>query len=348
MIVSNNNSNRRHAFKTHQVDSGRGGTMTMLMMLLFACLAWLYVGGRLWQDAEIRKLLASLLEKNGKQETRVVTVEEQLMNLGCKDSGKKIANLEMELALARSQGYLRKHMNWNATLSGRRLLAVIGIYTGFGSHANRNRIRNTWMPPGQASRKLEENGIVIRFVVGRSANRGDSLDRLINAEIQETNDFLVLESHEEATEELPQKAKHFFSSVSEYWDADFYVKVDDNIHLNLDVFVKVLAHLRDKRRVYMGCMKSGVVISEEGQQWYEPNWWKFGDEKSYFRHAAAPLYVLSRDLAQYININSASLNTYAHEDISVGSWMVGLDAEYIDERRLCCSSIVEDEICSTG
>ncbi|KAH9302046.1 hypothetical protein KI387_013629, partial [Taxus chinensis] len=167
------------------------------------------------------------------------------------------------------------------------------------------------------------------------------LDRQINAEIQESNDFLVLESHEEATEELPQKAKLFFSSVAEYWDADFYVKVDDNIYLNLDVFVKILTSLQAKRRIYMGCMKSGVVISDESQQWYEPDWWKFGDEKSYIRHAAAPLYVLSRDLAQYININSASLNTYAHEDISVGSWMMGLDAEYIDERRFCCNSIVE-------
>lgn len=346
MMMSN--SNRRFPFKGHQADSGRGGTMTILMMFLLACFAWLYIGGRLWQDAEIRKLLGSLLEKNGKQETRVVTVEEQLMNLGCKDSGKRITDLEMELTLARSQGYLHKHLNWNATVSSQRLLAVIGIYTGFGSHSNRNRIRNTWMPTGSALRKLEEKGIVIRFVVGRSANRGDSLDRQINEEIKETNDFLVLESHEEAAEELPQKAKHFFSSVTEYWDAAFYVKVDDNIHLNLDKFIKVLESLRDKRRVYMGCMKSGEVISEEGQQWYEPNWWKFGDEKSYFRHAAAPLYVLSRDLAQYININSASLNTYAHEDISVGSWMMGLDAEYIDERRFCCSSMVEDEICSTG
>uniref|UniRef100_A0A0C9RJ70 Hexosyltransferase n=1 Tax=Wollemia nobilis TaxID=56998 RepID=A0A0C9RJ70_9CONI len=228
----------------------------------------------------------------------------------------------------------------------KRLLAVIGINTGFGSRLNRNRIRNTWMPTGQALRKLEEEGIVVRFVVGRSANRGDSLDRQINVEIQETNDFLVLESHEEATEELPQKAKFFFSSVVEYWDADFYVKVDDSIFLKLDEFVKILANLRGRPRIYMGCMKSGEVINEEGQQWYEPNWWKFGDEKSYFRHAAAPFYVLSRDLVRYININSDSLNTYAHEDISVGSWMIGLDTQYIAEKRFCCSSIYEDEICS--
>lgn len=53
------------------------------------------------------------------------------------------------------------------------------------------------------------------------------------------------------------------------------------------------------------------------------------------------LYGLSRDLAHYTNINSASLNTYTHEVISVGSWMLGLDAKYIDERRPCCSIMVE-------
>ncbi|KAI5398862.1 hypothetical protein KIW84_064303 [Lathyrus oleraceus] len=40
-----------------------------------------------------------------------------------------------------------------------------------------------------------------------------------------------------------------------------------------------------------------------GKPWYEPDWWKFGDEKSYFRHASGSLVILSKNLAQYININ---------------------------------------------
>lgn len=34
---------------------------------------------------------------------------------------------------------------------------------------------------------------------------------------------------------------------------------------------------------------------------------------------------------------SVSLKAYAHEDTSVGSWMMGLQATYIDDSRLCCS-----------
>lgn len=34
---------------------------------------------------------------------------------------------------------------------------------------------------------------------------------------------------------------------------------------------------------------------------------------------------------------SASLKAYAHDDVSVGSWMMGVNATYIDDSRLCCS-----------
>ncbi|KAG6706544.1 hypothetical protein I3843_07G220400 [Carya illinoinensis] len=253
-------------------------TKPSLVMAFFSCLAWLYVAGRLWQDAENRKLLTNLLYKNSLQRPKVLTVEDKLTVLGC--------------------------------------------------------------------RKLEERGVVIRFVVGRSANRGDSLDRNIDKENRTTKDFLILEGHEEAQEELPKKVKYFFSTAVQKWDAEFYVKVDDNIDLDLEGLIGLLDRRRGQDGAYIGCMKSGDVISEEGKPWYEPDWWKFGDEKSYFRHAAGSLLILSKNLAQYININSASLKTYAHDDVSMGSWMMGIQATYIDDNRLCCSSIRQDKVCS--
>jgi hypothetical protein len=33
---------------------------------------------------------------------------------------------------------------------------------------------------------------------------------------------------------------------------------------------------------------------------------------------------------------SASLHAYKNEDISVGSWMLGLDIEHVDDRSFCC------------
>ncbi|KAJ9702716.1 hypothetical protein PVL29_004445 [Vitis rotundifolia] len=234
-----------------------------LIMAFFSCLAWLYVAGRLWQDAENRNILANLLMKNSVQRPKVLTVEDKLMVLGCKDLEKRIVEAEMDLTLAKSQGYLKSQLKQSGSSSDKKLLAVIGVYTGFGSHLKRNVFRGSWMPRGEeALKKLEERGVVIRFVIGRSANRGDSLDRNIDVENRLTKDFLILDGHEEAQEELPKKAKLFFSTALQNWDAEFYVKVDDKIDLDLDGLISLLESRRGQDSAYIGCMKSGDVITE--------------------------------------------------------------------------------------
>ncbi|KAJ4959166.1 hypothetical protein NE237_026277 [Protea cynaroides] len=332
---------RRWKSKTTSQNS-----ISSLVLALLSCIAWLYVAGRLWQDAENRTLLANLLQKNTGHPPRVLTLEDKLMVLGCKDLERRIVEAEMDLTLAKNQGYLKKQLEQGGSSSDKRFLAVIGVYTGFGSRLNRNMYRGSWMPRGDALKRLEDRGVVIRFVIGRSANRGDSLDRNIDEENRWTKDFLILDGHEEAQEEFPKKSKFFFSRAVENWDAEFYVKVDDSINLELEGLIEFLEGRRGQNSAYIGCMKSGDVITEEGRSWYEPDWWKFGDEKSYFRHAAGSLFILSKSLVQYININSASLHTFAHDDITVGSWMMGVNATYIDDTRLCCSSSNKDKVCS--
>ncbi|KAJ8538850.1 hypothetical protein K7X08_032319 [Anisodus acutangulus] len=340
--TTSSKSDRRSKSKSKSSQRSKSS----LVMALISCFSWLYVSGRLWQDAENRVLLASLLKKNSEQRPKMLTVEDKLMVLGCKDLERRIVEVEMELTVAKSQGYLKNQLKQSGSSSGKQLLAVIGIYMGFGGRLRRNVIRGSWLPNVDALSKLEEKGVIVRFVIGRSPNRGDSLDRNINEENRATKDFLILESHEEAQEELPKKAKYFFSSAIQTWDAEFYVKVDDNIDVDLDGLIELLQNHRGQDSSYIGCMKSGEVVSKEGRAWYEPEWWKFGDEKSYFRHADGSVLVLSKNLAQYININSASLKSYAHEDISIGSWMIGLQTTYTDDSRLCCSTSGQDKVCS--
>ncbi|MCH83680.1 putative beta-13-galactosyltransferase 11-like [Trifolium medium] len=93
-------------------------------------------------------------------------------------------------------------------------------------------------------------------------------------------------------------------------------------------------------------MKSGEVFSERNHKWYEPEWWKFGDKKSYFRHASGETYVISRALAKFISINRSILRTYAHDDVSAGSWFIGLDVKHVDEAKFCCSSWSTDYRCN--
>ncbi|XP_022733579.1 probable beta-1,3-galactosyltransferase 2 isoform X2 [Durio zibethinus] len=257
--------------------------------------------------------------------------------------GKTISNLEMELAAARaaqesllSGSPLTTEVNRAESSRKRKYLMVIGINTAFSSRKRRDSVRATWIPQGEKRKKLEdEKGIIARFVIGHSATTGGILDRAIEAEDKKHGDFLRLD-HVEGYLELSAKTKIYFATAVALWDADFYVKVDDDVHVNIATLGETLVRHRKKRRVYIGCMKSGPVLS---QKYHEPEHWKFGEAgNKYFRHATGQLYAISKDLATYISINQHVLHKYANEDVSLGSWFIGLDVDHIDDRRLCCGT----------
>ncbi|KAH9775229.1 hexosyltransferase [Citrus sinensis] len=311
-----------------------------LVLAMFATMATIYVASRLWQDAESRTYLVKELDKRTMQNYSVVSVDETLKLIACREQQMRLSAIEMDLAAARQEGFVSGYLSQNDTQhSKKRHLAVIGIITTFGRKKNRDAIREAWMSTGAALRELQDNkGIVVRFVIGRSANHGDSFDTEIDSENSQTNDFIILDDHVEAPEELAKKMKSFFVHAVEKWDAEFYTKVNDDVYVNIDALGAALSSHLDKPRVYIGCMKSGKVFSEPTHRWYEPDWWKFGDGKWYFRYASGDLYTISRALAQYISINRSILQTYAHDDASAGSWFIGLDVNHVDDSKFCCAS----------
>ncbi|KAI3753961.1 hypothetical protein L2E82_26027 [Cichorium intybus] len=259
---------------------------------------------------------------------------------------KTISSLEMELAAARAMqdsiltgSPISDDLMLPEPIKKRKYLMVIGINTAFSSRKRRDSVRATWMPQGDKLRKLEEEkGIVMRFVIGHGATSGGILDRAIEAEDRKHGDFLRLE-HIEGYLELSAKTKTYFTTAVALWDADFYVKVDDDVHVNIATLGATLAKHRANPRVYIGCMKSGPVLAHKGVRYHEPEHWKFGEEgNKYFRHATGQLYAISKDLATYISINQNVLHKYVNEDVSLGSWFIGLDVEHIDDRRLCCGT----------
>lgn len=92
-----------------------------------------------------------------------------------------------------------------------------------------------------------------------SATSNSILDRAIDSEDAQHKDFLrlvrkniiepmniknrcekylsklgiILQEHVEGYHELSAKTKIFFSTAVAKWEADFYVKVDDDVHVNL-------------------------------------------------------------------------------------------------------------------
>ncbi|KAG8069821.1 hypothetical protein GUJ93_ZPchr0006g45407 [Zizania palustris] len=259
---------------------------------------------------------------------------------------KTIASLETELSAARSLqesllngSPVAEEFKISESIGRRKYLMVIGINTAFSSRKRRDSIRYTWMPQGEKRKKLEEEkGIIIRFVIGHSAISGGIVDRAIEAEDRKHGDFMRID-HVEGYLALSGKTKTYFATAVSLWDAAFYVKVDDDVHVNIATLGQILSKHALKPRVYIGCMKSGPVLSEKGVRYYEPEYWKFGEPgNKYFRHATGQLYAISKDLATYISINRHVLHKYINEDVSLGSWFIGLDAEHIDDRRLCCGT----------
>ncbi|RYR43184.1 hypothetical protein Ahy_A08g039616 isoform A [Arachis hypogaea] len=297
-----------------------------------------------------------LQEKEVKRETRSIYKEVFKTQNAMRTLDKTISNLEMELAAAkaaqesiRNGAPLSEDIKAVESTPRRRYLMVIGINTAFSSRKRRDSVRQTWMPQGEKRKKLEEEkGIIIRFVIGHSATSGGILDRAIEAEDRKHGDFLRLD-HVEGYLELSAKTKTYFATAVNLWDADFYIKVDDDVHVNIASYSlftpfsatlgETLVRHRSKPRVYIGCMKSGPVLSQKGVRYHEPEYWKFGESgNKYFRHATGQLYAISKDLATYISMNQHVLHKYANEDVSLGSWFIGLDVDHIDDRRLCCGT----------
>ncbi|KAL8131203.1 putative beta-1,3-galactosyltransferase 2 [Apium graveolens] len=354
--------NREQSSRSSSVISQK---WTLLLCLGSFC-AGLFFTNRMWTvpefkglarttavEAESLKLVSEGCDPKALQERYVKGEIEEILGEVSRSQNamqtldKTISNLEVELAAARaaqesilSGSPLSEDFNKTNQSSGRRkYLMVVGINTAFSSRKRRDSIRATWMPQGEKRKKLEEEkGIIIRFVIGHSATVGGILDRAIEAEDKKHGDFLRLD-HVEGYLELSAKTKKYFATAVSSWDAEFYIKVDDDVHVNIATLGETLIRHRKKPRIYIGCMKSGPVLAQKGVRYHEPEYWKFGETgNKYFRHATGQLYAVSKDLATYISVNQHVLHKYANEDVSMGAWFIGLDVDHIDDRRLCCGT----------
>ncbi|KAF7137280.1 hypothetical protein RHSIM_Rhsim07G0151900 [Rhododendron simsii] len=141
---------------------------------------------------------------------------------------KTISTLEMELAVARtkksgSSNLLSLPKSSNHTLQ--KAFVVIGINTAFSRKKPRDSLRETWTPRGH------------------SVTPGGVLDQAVDEEAAENKDFLRLK-HVEGYHQLSTKTRIYFSTVVSIWNAEIYVKINDDVHLNLgmswSIFLKIV------------------------------------------------------------------------------------------------------------
>lgn len=121
------------------------------------------------------------------------------------------------------------------------ILAYVGVQTGFTTdprpkynyEARRRALRASWFPGSQQelARLEAEQGIVARFVIGHSADT--AAEAALAAEEAAHHDFQRLPLTE-GYAGLPAKTLLFLRAVTEQYDPQYIVKVDDDVYLRLD------------------------------------------------------------------------------------------------------------------
>ncbi|KAL1204373.1 putative beta-1,3-galactosyltransferase 12 [Cardamine amara subsp. amara] len=215
----------------------------------------------------------------------------------------------------------------------RKLLGFVGIQTSFDSGDRRASLRSTWFPsdPDALLRLEQATGLAFRFVIGRSKDAKKMAE--LEKEIKKYRDFVLLDVEEEYLR-LPYKTLAYFKAAFQLFEADYYVKADDDIYLRPDRLATLLAKERLHSRTYIGCMKKGPVITDPKLKWYEKQGNLIGNE--YFLHAYGPIYILSVEIvASLAAARNGSLRMFNNEDVSIGSWMLSMDVHHEDNRALC-------------
>ncbi|CAL9195835.1 unnamed protein product [Musa hybrid cultivar] len=214
-----------------------------------------------------------------------------------------------------------------------KVMAFVGIQTGFGSVGRRRSIRQTWLPSDRPGllRLEEATGLAFRFIIGKTKDK--SKMAALQREVDEYDDFILLDIEEEYSN-LPHKTLVFFKAAFALYDSDFYVKADDDIYLRPDRLSLLLAKDRPNPQTYLGCMKKGPVFTDPNLKWYEPLAYLLG--KEYFLHAYGPIYALSADVvSSLVALRNDSFRMFSNEDVTIGSWMLAMNVNHENIHALC-------------
>ncbi|KAI0522600.1 hypothetical protein KFK09_004983 [Dendrobium nobile] len=185
-----------------------------------------------------------------------------------------------------------------------KVMGFVGVQTGFASVGRRRSLRKTWFPSDrQGLLRLEEStGLAFRFVIGKTKDQMKMTE--LKREVQEYDDFLLLDIEEEYSK-LPYKTLAFFKSAYSLFDCDFYVKADDDIYLRPDRLSLLLAKERANPQTYLGCMKKGPVFTDPKLKCFR---------------------------------------MFSNEDVTLGAWMLAMNVNHEDNRALCSPNCTPSSI----
>jgi hypothetical protein len=210
-------------------------------------------------------------------------------------------------------------------------LAVILVRSDPSKGERRASVRKTW----GASKAQEGSKVVVRFLI--ESQFAGPHKAALDKEMKTYDDILSLSLGTSRSSETNRLLFGLHQAVKQF-DASFYLFADDAMLILPSRLQRYLSRKISEGNAYMGCMKSGDIVTEEGKGWYEPEHWRFGagETKTYPQHARTHFFGFSRFVARHLARSREVLHSYSHLDTTIGTWMLGLDVNFDDNGDFCC------------
>lgn len=133
---------------------------------------------------------------------------------------------------------------------------LVGVFTSAGAEptyvARRTALLATWFPQQVAADSLScEQGITVRFVVGRPTGHGIDWKQELDSGRE---NFMVLDIVE-SYHNLAAKTAAFFRAAAQMGRFDYVLKVDDDVFLSTQRLDKAVDQWSKMEADYVGCMK---------------------------------------------------------------------------------------------
>ena len=144
------------------------------------------------------------------------------------------------------------------------------------------------------------------------------------------NDLMFLDDLQDSYSNLTTKLKASIEKLTNEFKFLYLLKTDDDTYVKLDLLKNELISYDKKLTkaltnygenpipdLYWGYFNGGANIKTSGQ-WKETH---YNLCSRYIPYALGGGYIINRNIAEYLSINSKLLSTYVSEDVSMGTWL---------------------------
>jgi len=198
---------------------------------------------------------------------------------------------------------------------------LIMIVSAPGNIKQRTAVRQTWL----SSHHSEIRGFFVIGVKDLSAQVQQSLD-------EEKNEFedMVFINMVDSYTALSEKVLSMMSYAEEHFTSNLLMKCDDDTFINIYMLAKeIKKRTYQDDMLYWGYFDGRAPVFKKGK-WAE-NDYNLCDR--YIPYALGGGYILGWEIVKHLSRSSHILKEFRNEDVSLGTWLAGVDVHRIHDER---------------